>query len=269
MQQNPSARRPPAFVGLGTVHCDPSGFKRLTHRLDAIQPDVVLLEFSPYGRLFRMRRQRQYLRHLLDNLRDAAMRLGLPLQDALKRPDIDAIRRQIAYPFEYRAARRYSSRRGAPVLLVDHSLFSMRWILRWPELIDTRNLELLLGAPSRRLSASNQYRFAQGWLGAEAMIHSESVFCPAASADEAWRVRERLMAERIEKVLRVGGALRPVFIGGWWHLAPCRSFPTLRSLLSLSPAQCALLQAPPGTGRLSHRQEPFHGDPIASAGNMC
>ncbi len=257
------------LIGVGTVHGDPAGFRLLSRRLALLRPDLILLEFSPYGRLYRKRRQREVLNVLWDNLRHASLQLGLPLKAAIRHPQVDAIRRQVCYPFEYRAARSFSRRYGVPVLLVDHSLFSMRWTLHWPKLVEVENLALLLQLPSQRLPISAQYRMAQGWLDPTGTQPRDPVFLLVEPESKAWSLRERFMAERIERVLAARRALRPVFVGGWWHLTPGRDVPTIRSLLGLKPAQCLLLRHPPPRDCIQLRGDSSEGEAIAGVEKMC
>ncbi|MGV8073394.1 MAG: hypothetical protein AB2L11_02365 [Syntrophobacteraceae bacterium] len=53
--------------------------------------------------------------------------------------------------------------------------------------------------------------------------------------------REHFMAKQIRRALAVFNPLRPVYIGGWWHLTKGESIPTLRDLLGVQAVQCRLL----------------------------
>jgi hypothetical protein len=236
----------PSLLCLGTVHYDPAGYSLLLSRLEILQPDLIFVELSPFGRRFRRRRQRDYLKTLAENLKLAARRTRILLREALKHPEIDAIRRQICSPFEYRAARCFAGRRGIPVVLVDHSPFSMRCILQWPTLIDPDNIKHLLKAPIRRLPVPRQYQLAHTSLSARGRGHSEPILLLSDEELHPWNLREHHMAAKIIRHLQVGRALRPVFIGGWQHLSAGGRHPTLRSLLSLSGAQCFLLRTQTG-----------------------
>jgi len=232
---------------MGTVHSDPDGFRRLTRWLEVLQPDLILVELSPYGRLFRRRRQREYQKSLAENLRRAAQLTGITLRHAFEHPEIDAIRRQICYPFEYRAARSFAALRKIPLALVDHSPFSMRCILQWPTLIAVDNLVHLLRMPVSRPPIEKQYRQAQEWLQGRDPTRSYQDLNPLDEETLHWDRRERYMADQIGFRLRAGRTLRPLFVGGWLHLASGPKRATLRSLLLLARTQCLLLSKPPGS----------------------
>lgn len=229
---------------IGTVHYDPAGYTLLKRFLDHLQPDLILLELSPYGRRYRRRHQRDLLRGLLENLKIATEQVGVTLRQALKNPEIAAIRRQLSLPYEYRAARSYARLRGASLRLVDASSFSMQWILQWTSLVKTENLFQLLRAPSRRISVQESYRIAQEALQDQdfrkAWLHSRI----ASNTNSGFEnIREQTMANRISMHIAFRRPRVPIFIGGWAHLVGGIERKTLRTLLSLSPSQCRLLRS--------------------------
>lgn len=230
---------------LGTAHNDPSGYRRLKLWLEVLQPDLILVELSPFGRRFRKRKQRRYQRALLESLRRAAQIAGIPYRQALTHPEIDAIRRQIAYPFEYRAARSYASSRKISLVLVDHSPFSMHCTLRWPELITDQNLVHLLDLPPRRPSVASEYRLAREILSGRKEMPFSGIARSAEEGPGLWQARERSMAARIRRCLHAAQALNPVFIGGWHHLTSGGGRITLAALLPLARARCRLVCDPP------------------------
>ncbi|MGV8073404.1 MAG: hypothetical protein AB2L11_02420 [Syntrophobacteraceae bacterium] len=226
---------------LGTVHGDSKGYPRAIRFFEQLQPDLILIEFSPFARLFRKRHLRSYQRTLAANIRKAAGQCGISFKEALRRPEIEAIRRQIAYPFEYRAAAVFANRTHTRLLLVDYSAFSMKWILTWPELISAENLANLLAETSRRISHKDTYGMAAGSIR-DRSIHSAShLIHLGMKADPMWEVRERFMAKQIRRALAVFNPLRPVYIGGWQHLTKGGNIPTLRDLLGVEASRCRLL----------------------------
>ncbi len=146
------------LILLGTVHRDPAGYRKMKDFLQRLQPDAVLLEMSPYAAAFRKNRGPALVATFRKNLREASEACGLPLRNAIRHPEVAAIGRQLALPFEYRAASAYvSGVRGtrsrdakhagngnAKLFLVDRSSFSRRMIAAWPELISVENLKALL-----------------------------------------------------------------------------------------------------------------------------
>jgi hypothetical protein len=227
---------------VGTVHADDQGFSRTECLLRSLQPDLFLVELSPYGKTFRSSNQ-VVMQEVLDrNLRVAAEKCRLPFKDALTHPEIKAVRRQIVLPFEYRAAWRYSRARGTELLLVDFSSFSRRMISSWPEMLSSENLATLLSLPrDSRLAITKAYDFAERGLRGE----SPTMACIAETSDPEtdpfWNKRERHMAGAIRSALRKRRPMRPVYLGGWQHLTVGGRFPSLRELLGIDLRQCYLL----------------------------
>lgn len=205
-------------------------------------PDFLLVEISPWGLHFRMANQHRYQRLLGQNLRRAAQARNIVFREALKHPDIQAIRRQTALPFEYRAARRYGAETGVPLVCVDSSAFSRHWIDTWPELVSVENLSVLLSIEAGALSYESLYESA-----ARQIDHIAGDRFPAHGAkgdlrpDRRWEQRERFMADRILRALREHRPGSPAFIGGWWHLTPRTAPPTLRAMLEVPIDRCLLI----------------------------
>jgi hypothetical protein len=210
--------------------------------LRSLQPDLVFVELSPYGKTFRSSNQASLLEILDRNLRVAAGKGCLPFRQALTHPEIKAVRRQIVLPFEYRAAWRYVQAKGTEPLLVDFSSLSRRMISSWPQMLSSENLAILLSLPrDRRLTIEKTYDLAaRGIRGA-----TTTMACLAQTSDPEtdplWKKRERHMAETIRAALRKRRPMRPVYLGGWQHLTVGGSFSSLRELLGINPHQCYLL----------------------------
>lgn len=227
---------------VGGFHGDKRGLMRTLRFLQAFEPDLLLVELSPYGKAFRDRHQRTLQHTLAQNLTIAAMSRHLSLREALLHPEITAIRRQMVLPFEYRAARRYAQLTGNPVVLVDYSPFSRRMISHWRELLSIQNLSSLLTLDaSRCAAAAATYDLAaraiqQAQTGPEDYLRSGG-----SSADPLWKQRERFMAGRIRAALKRFAPRRAVYLGGWQHLTTGGSCPSLRDLLELPQAPVYLL----------------------------
>jgi hypothetical protein len=224
---------------MGTVHHDTKGYARLKAFLDSFQPDLILLELSPYAWMFRKRFQASFQRRLEANLARAVAVSGLDPRQAGKHARVTAIRRQIALPFEYRAASAHASRSGAKIFLVDYSGFSRKWIESWPEMISPENLRGLLSLPSTRGSAERVYRTAERCI----VANEPPVPGIAVSGGDLglWQERECRMARKIIAVLYARRPVRPLYLGGWWHLTRDSRITTLRDLLGVDPSRCLLL----------------------------
>lgn len=226
---------------LGTIHGDPEGRERLLAFLGLYRPDFLFVEFSPFGLAYRMRAGAGLIRRLDRNLKRAARRIGIPLSTARLNPRIRAIRTQFALPFEYVAASRYARPRRVPLILLDSSRFSRRLIASWPDLIRAENLAILLTLPPPRPMAA---------LRAEAALAMEGRLDPVLPAtdhgdtDPSWKEREHHLAERIRFTLSRRRPSRPLAIGGYRHLIPGLSPPTLRDLLGVPSERCRLLVGP-------------------------
>ncbi len=242
MAEDPLAECLAQTVFLGSVHGDPQGFRKTRAFLESCEPDVVLVEFSPFARVFRKRRLNSFRQRLWANIREAARRCGLETREAVRRPQIRAIMRQICYPFEYRASAAYSNRSQCRLLLVDYSPFSLKCLLGWPELVSAENLTQLLSMPDdRRPSIADIYETAARSIYNNT-VGSAGLMELYRTTDPLWEFRERFMAKQIRQALYILKPLRPLFIGGWWHLTNAGRIPTLRKILRLEPHQCRLLR---------------------------
>ena len=241
---SPEPSFPNLFL-LGTLHHDPKGFGRLRRFLDRFEPELVCVEFSPYGWTFRKRFGRALRETLRENLQEAATRSGQSYHSASVHPQIISIRRQIGLPFEYLAARSHAAAHKARLILVDWSPFSRRCIETWPELLTVDNLFQLLQTPA--VSPRRAYAYAE----AASQIYAQ-LEPPAASPsrspdpeDALWRDREEHMARLVRCMcLRYSGE-RILYVGGWWHLRADGPWPSLRTLLHVDASRCFLLDRLP------------------------
>jgi len=228
---------------LGTVHRDPRGFGRLRLFLEMRQPDLILVELSPFGWAFRKVNREELNRTLTERLRQAARKAGCTWHRALAHPEIQAIRRQIALPYEYRASRQYAHTHDKRILLVDRSDFSQALIGSWPDLLSTANLALLLTVPPSRHkhSVEDQYRRAHALLST-ASAGVERFLCTiGCSEDDARQERESSLAKRIREAILAVEPPSCVYVGGWEHLSNRDNPTSLRALLSMPASQCHLL----------------------------
>jgi len=226
---------------LGTVHGDPDGLARARRFLDSHQPDLVLVELSPFGLSFRRRHQGRLQRTLARNLREAASRSCLSFRQALKHSEIRSIRRQLALPFEFRAAASYAGKSPSRLLLVDSSTFSRTCIESWPELISTENLVHLLATPGDAPGDRDTYRLAARRIEGGTFAAVLRMLEAGREVDSRWEERERFMAEQIRAALDVFRPRLAIYLGGWWHLTSGGGIATLRDLLETPFSCCHLL----------------------------
>jgi len=231
------------FCLLGTVHGDPRGFQRLRHFLDGFQPDLILVEMSPFAWAYRKTHGHALQRTLTENVREAAILKGWNQLRALGHPLVQAIRRQVAMPFEFRASYRYAQAHNKWLLLIDRSDFSMHLLAHWSHLLSVSNVALLLTLPasSEPRTAMSHYRRARkevypipGQMPAMADVDD-------GGAESHWLEREYSLAERIRGVVAAIVPNRCVYVGGWEHLRDQVEPVSLRRLLGVASGQCHLL----------------------------
>jgi hypothetical protein len=228
---------------LGTVHGDNRGMSRLRRFLAQAQPRLVLLEMSPFARDFRIAHQRSYQRRLSTRLKRASAQCQMNWRSAFAHPEIAAIRRQLALPFEYRAALQYIRQTGARLVLVDQSSFSRRLIASWPELIAVGNLTTLLSLPCQREVSRirRAYQFAHLCLEDTSFAASLPFHQVARQSEPAWSAREHYIAQQVRMAMAALKGGSTLYIGGWQHLSAVIVPPSLRTLLKVPAAQCHLL----------------------------
>jgi hypothetical protein len=232
-----------ALLLLGTVHGDPKGFTRLTRFLTGWQPDLILLELSPYARSFRLRHQRSLQRLLTRHVELAAGPYRWNRRKALAHPQILAIRRQLALPFEYRATSRYARQNGKKLLLVDYSPFSRKLIAGWKQLLTVPNLAQLLCLPvvPKSEAVEHAYRKARRLLEDRDPLSTFRSQCGAVAMTSLWREREHCMVEKVRDALSRRQPAKAVYVGGWQHLAAHESPSSLRDHLMIGASRCLLL----------------------------
>jgi len=229
----------------GVVHGDDRGFVRAIRFLYSFQPDLILVELSPYAKAFRDGKRRTLQQTLNRNLRATAEACGLSYREALTHPEIKAIRRQLSLPPEYRAARRFSQATGSRLFLVDYSPFSRKLIALWPELLAGENLASLLSLPrDARPEVQRLYERAARSIRGESPSPAGLPHNDDSETDRLWEKRERHLANAIRSLLRRHRPSMAVYLGGWRHLCAGGSIPSLRELLNINVSRCALLDRP-------------------------
>ena len=232
----------PGLILVGAIHGDDRGFVRTARFLQSFQPDFIFVELSPYAKSYRERNQVALQRTLNQNLRMPAKHCGLLFKEALTHPEIKAIRRQLSLPHEYRAARRFVRATGSGLALVDYSPFSRRMIRLWPELLTCENLASLLRLPrDGRPEVTRIYDLAARSIHGESPLLAGFVESEDDEPDSLWEKRERHLANAIRSTMQNLHPAKAVYLGGWRHLNPGGSFPSLRELLGIDISQCVLL----------------------------
>ena len=119
------------LVMLGAIHRDTEGAALLSRWLDYLKPDVITLEFSRYGMMFR-KKHGAALRARLDALvAKMAAEAEPPCGNA-----VGALYDYIDLPYEYTRTLQYADRSGIPLHLLDLDLFSCVNLRNVDELMD-------------------------------------------------------------------------------------------------------------------------------------
>jgi len=228
------------LILVGTVHRDPEGFGKLAGLLARERPTAVAVEVSPYGLLFRCREGRRLRRRLERRLRRWAKARGDAWQSW---GQLLAIDRQLALPFEYRAALRYCRDTGVPLSPIDLSSWSREAIQnQWPQMVSPENLSLLSAEPPEplHLVVQRDYEMAARFLRERAQPLVPA-FLRFRTGDPAWEEREAVLAARVAKLFGEMQVGRLVYVGGWQHLVGSRGCGTLYERLEhLTPRRVLL-----------------------------
>jgi len=185
------------LVLLGTVHSDPRGFSRTRAFLESHNPDLILVEISPFALRFRQERSSELRKTFLEHILAVCKKLAIQPARALKHAQIASIFRQIRIPFEYRASSAYAKSAGIDLIAVDYGEFSSEWIRTWPEMISTENIEQLLQLENTSPPASTLYAQAARKIGVRP-FYPETL--PGGDTLR-WQEREEYMAAQIASAL--------------------------------------------------------------------
>lgn len=202
---------------IGTVHGDPDGAIRLREILRRENPDLILVEVSPYGLAYRKRNMRRLRILLRRRLNRIARVHGISWKS---RSHLQALFARIQMPFEYRSSFRFCRDNDAEFHCIDLSSESKRLITeQWEEMFGLPNLEALMREPPEglRLSIEKTYGLASRLVG-EAERSLLNPYVREWMEDPGWQKREAHLAEEIHRRFgqMIGGRL--AYVGGWQHL---------------------------------------------------
>jgi len=189
---------------LGLIHRDPEIRSLLTQWMEACTPDVITLEFSPYGYRFRKSKGAG----LSEKVRKAAeaMSAGGRLIDTQALDDILAY---IDLPPEFVAASGYADGRCIPLHLIDMDLYSRTRLNQMDELVSWDNLVTLTRGP-RVGNAGRERALARLFFRGGVRLFSYA---------EEMHARDCHMRDRIAELMANPCAPRVLHVCGWQHLA--------------------------------------------------
>ena len=191
---------------LGTIHRDKEGAQLLSRWLDYLKPDVITLEFSRYGMMFR-KTHGTALRARLDAL---AAKMGLGAEPS-SREALRALHDYIELPYEYTETSQYADRLSIPLHLVDLDLFSYINLRSMDELLDEKNMLTWFGERKELANEMENQR-------ALARLFFDKGIKTFSYTDEML-TRDRHVKENLALLARHYKGRRLLHVCGWQHLS--------------------------------------------------
>jgi hypothetical protein len=191
------------FHILGIIHRDRNNFKIIRDRLNMIRPQVITLEFSRYGLMFRKQKGSTY-RKKIESVLSQMRQDGETFNDEA----VSSLNAYIDLPSEYEAASLYCNENNASLHLVDMDLFSYMKLKDTDELFSEINIRNIIGTSDSHTSA---YEKVLARLFFNAGIQT-------APYTEEMLIRDRYMGRRIGTLLQDNKDKRIAHITGWQHL---------------------------------------------------
>lgn len=235
-----SARKPTStcLVLVGAVHHDPAGYNKLQRVLAAVQPDIITLELSSYGRGFRTKNSRK----LSMRIRSQAQQGPGSEPPNILSAAVEQLLAAVQFPFEYCAARKYAAACRVPLYCIDLSRISRKRLrMLKDEALTRRNIATLLALPDKNLLNSVNLcykRAAAVWYQPGDRLRLPAVSCPADSD------RDRHMSRRLRNLCAKFPRKRILHIAGWEHCVNSPGQLNLYGLLrDLSPQRILLDEA--------------------------
>ena len=197
------------LVMLGTIHRDREGADHLARWLDNLRPEVITLEFSLYGMMFR-RTHRETMRAKVDALVAEMERRGEPVS----RSALEALYDYIEFPYEYTLTLQYAEKVGIPFHLLDPGVFSYVKLQKMDELLDPENIR----AWFREEESDNHTVRKERVLARMFFEDGTKTF----SYNDEMLVRDRYIKDRLLLLMRQHQGKRILHVCGWQHLSDPR-----------------------------------------------
>ena len=232
------------LVLVGTVHHDPHGYDKLQRVLAVVQPDIITLELSPYGRGFRTKHSRRLSQRILSRIPAVAGRSPCRYRSRDHLPAaLEQLLATITFPFEYRAVRDYAATRSVPFYCIDLSHVSRHKVrMLKTEALTGRNIKMLLTLPDKELQDSVTMCYKRA-----AAVWREHQGCqrlPYLAGDPSAVERDEHMSRRLRNLCKQLPKKTIVHIAGWEHCANSSGPSNLYGLLrDLCPQRILLDEA--------------------------
>ena len=202
----PEKRRTGEILFCGISHGDPHCREKILAFLGEYQPEIILLEVSPFALLFRLTLGRVYLALL----RRRISRLG-PSSPA----GLENLIRYLSLPREYRAVQEHCRKTRCRYRLVDSSLFSLLHLRKAHKILSWENLRM---HREFREDPFQQERTMARRILQDGDDLLRKIKLDAFRRDDLLQRRERILIRRVGNELRRNPGKRLCYIGGWEHL---------------------------------------------------
>jgi len=203
MVSNIRLPRETIFHMLGIIHRDKANGTVIGNWLEKLRPDVVTLEFSPYGFMFRKTRGAFYKKKL-ESILTQIRHNGQPYNEEA----LSFLTTYINLPVEYEAASLYCRENKIPLHLIDIDMYSYKNLENIDELFSEENI--------KRIAAS-QSNLASGGERIMAKLFFDSGIETIPYTDEM-STRDKYMSRKIGVLLEGQKGIRITHITGWRHL---------------------------------------------------
>ncbi|HOE17453.1 MAG TPA: hypothetical protein PLX02_06675 [Syntrophorhabdaceae bacterium] len=191
------------FYMLGVIHRDERNREVLSRWIAGIGPDVITLEFTQYGLMFREKNRDRYKKRI-----DEALEKLKNGKRYCSGSAIEALESFLNMPDEYEIASGYCAERQLPFYLIDMDAFSCLKLQKVDELFDAGNIERLLTEENAG-NGSGEATMAR-------LFFTSGI--KTATYDDEMYVRDRHMADRISLLMKHAPDKRFLHIAGWRHL---------------------------------------------------
>jgi len=191
------------FYMLGVIHRDARNPALLPGWIARIGPDIVTLEFSQYGLMFRKENRDRYKKRI-DEVLKKLKNDTMPYNETA----VEDLESFMNMPNEYEILSGYSAEQHIPFYLIDMDLFSYLKLQKAEELFDAENIERLLtgtdaGSGSCEAAMARLF-FNSGLKGVP--------------YDEEMYIRDKYMAGRLSLLMKHSPDKRLLHVAGWRHL---------------------------------------------------
>lgn len=185
------------FYMVGIIHGDSNARKRLRGIIEAVNPDVITVEFTHYGLNFRKNNSR-YLRMNIKRIVSDFKKVPQAVKDLLN---------FLALPYEYLVAADYAGKKGIPLYLVDMDFFSFFRLRFIGDMLDKKNL-FQMAKQEYRSRLEIEKRIADLYFEKNTRLFRFS---------EDMRVRDEYTSRLIKKIMEENSG-KLLHICGWQHL---------------------------------------------------